>query len=287
MQTSALKPLDYLTIGHVTKDLAANGFTLGGTASYSPLTAAAFGLKSGILSSYGIDIDLSALSGIEIYRKFSEKTTTFENIDTASGRKQYLHQIAEPLSAMDVPETLRSSRILHLAPVADEVDAEIVELFPDAFIGLTPQGWMRSKKADGFVGYQNWNPSESLIEKADAVVISVEDVQGDEDLISDYASSFRVLAVTEGVEGARVYWHGDVRRLRAPKVEVMDLTGAGDIFAAAFFIRLEATCDPWESAALAVNLASISVTRAGLMGVPSHEEVKSSLVEIIQGSSQT
>ena len=52
MQTSASKPLDYLTIGHITKDLAASGFTLGGTASYSPLTANAFGLKSGIFTSY-------------------------------------------------------------------------------------------------------------------------------------------------------------------------------------------------------------------------------------------
>ena len=286
MQTSALKPLDYLTIGHITKDLAPSGFTLGGTASYSPLTAAAFGLKAGFFSSYADDIDLSALSGIEIYRKFSEKTTTFENIDTASGRKQYLHQIAESLSANDIPETLRTTRILHLGPVANEVDEDIAGLFPDAFIGLTPQGWMRSRSVDGLVGYQDWDPSKSLIEKADAVVISVEDVQGNEDLIAEYASCFKVLAVTEGIDGARVYWHGDVRRFRAPKVEVIDQTGAGDIFAAAFFIRLEATCDPWESAALAVNLASISVTRAGLMSVPSHEEVKSNLIEIIQGSAQ-
>ena len=117
-------------------------------------------------------------------------------------------------------------------------------------------------------------------------MISVEDVHGNEDMITEYASHFKVLAVTEGIDGARVYWHGDVRRFRAPKVAVVDQTGAGDIFAAAFFIRLEATCDPWESAALAVNLASLSVTRAGLMGVPSQEEVKSNLVEIIRGSSQ-
>ena len=226
------------------------------------------------------------MSEIEIFRKFSEKTTTFENIDSVSGRKQYLHQIAEPLLATDIPEVMRTSRILHLGPVADEVDAEIAGLFPDAFIGLTPQGWMRSRNADGLVVYQEWEPSKSLIDKTDAVVISVEDVQGNEDLISEYASHFKVLAVTEGIDGARVYWHGDVRRFRAPKVEVVDLTGAGDIFAAAFFIRLEATRDPWESAALAVNLASLSVTRAGLVGVPSQEEVKSNLVEIIRGSSQ-
>ena len=73
MQTSVSKPLDYLTIGHITKDLAASGFTLGGTASYAPLTANAFGLKSGIFTSYAAGIDISPLSEIEIFRKFSEK----------------------------------------------------------------------------------------------------------------------------------------------------------------------------------------------------------------------
>jgi len=283
MQTSAAKSLDYLTIGHITKDLTASGFTLGGTAAYSPLTASALRLKSGIFTSFGPDIDIAALSGIEVLRKFSEKTTTFENIDSVSGRKQYLHEIAEPLLAKDIPEGIRSPRILHLGPVANEVEAEIAELFPDAFIGLTPQGWMRSRNAKGLVKYQEWHPSKSLIEKTDAVVISAEDVRGNEDLISEFANQIKVLAVTEGVEGARVYWHGDVRRFRAPKVRVKDLTGAGDIFAAVFFIRMEATCDPWESGALAVNIASLSVTRAGLMGVPSQEEVKSNLVEIIRG----
>jgi sugar/nucleoside kinase (ribokinase family) len=286
MQTSAAKPLDYLTIGHITKDLAASGFTLGGTAAYSTLTARAFGLKSAIFSAYGPEIDIAVLHGIAVFRKNSEKTTTFENIDSQSGRKQYLYETAAPLLAKDVPESISSPRVLHLGPVANEVEAEIAYLFPDSFLGLTPQGWMRSSNAEGLVEYQEWHPSKSLMEKTDAVVVSIEDVRGNEDIISELANQFNVLAVTEGSEGARVYWHGDVRRFRAPKVAVKDLTGAGDIFAAAFFIRLEATCDPWESAALAVNLASLSVTRAGLMGVPSQEEVKSNLVEIIRGSTQ-
>jgi hypothetical protein len=286
MLTSAANPLDYLTIGHITKDLTADGFTLGGTASYSSLTANAFELKSGIFTSFAGDVDVSALSKIEIHQKFSEKTTTFENINTATGRKQYLHQRAELLKTEDIPASLRSSTILHLGPVADEVDAKIAGLFPDAFIGLTPQGWMRLRSSNGLVENKKWNPSKILSDRTNAVVISYEDVQGNEDMISEYANRFKVLAVTEGNDGARVYWHGDVRRFRAPRVEVVDQTGAGDIFAAAFFIRLEATCDPWESAALAVNLASLSVTRRGLMGVPSREEVKSNLVEIIRGSSQ-
>ena len=285
MQTSTHTSLEYLTVGHVTKDLAADGYTLGGTASYSPLTASAFGLRAGVLTAFGEDISVAALNGIEIFLKSSAFTTTFENIETASGRKQYLHQVAESLRADDIPDSLNSAKILHLGPVADEVDAHIASLFPDAFIGLTPQGWMRNRGRDGLVGYQEWNPPFFLSERADAVVFSVEDVHNDEELIAEYAHQFKVLTITEGYNGARVYWHGDVRRFRAPKVEVVDPTGAGDIFAAAFFIRLETTRDPWEAAAFAVNLASLSVTRKGLLGVPHPEEVQSNLVEIMRGSS--
>ena len=285
MQTSAHTPLDYLTVGHVTKDLADNGYTLGGTASYASLTARAFGLRSGVLTAFGEDISVSTMDDIEVVRKPSACTTTFENIETASGRKQYLHQIAEPLKAADVPESLKSAQILHIGPVANEVDAEIALLFPEAFIGLTPQGWMRKCGNDGLVGYQEWDPPRFLIGSTDAVVISVEDVRGNEDLIAEYAHQFKILAVTEGYNGARVYWNSDVRRFRAPKMEVVDPTGAGDIFAVAFFIRLEAIRDPWKAAAFAVNLASLSVTRKGLLGVPRPEEVQSNLVEIIRGSS--
>jgi hypothetical protein len=281
MQTSAHAPLDYLTVGHVTKDLTADGYTLGGTASYAPLTANAIGQRSGILTAFGEDISVSALDDIEIIGKASTYTTTFENIETSAGRKQYLHQTAEPIMAADVPDTLKSARILHLGPVADEVDEDIALLFPESFICLTPQGWMRNRGSDGLVGYQEWNPQRFLIGSTNAVVISVEDVLGNEDLITEYAHQFKVLAVTEGYNGARIYWHGDVRRFRAPKVEVVDPTGAGDIFAAAFFIRLETTRDPWRAAAFAVNLASLSVTRKGLLGVPRQEEVQSNLLEII------
>ena len=199
MQTSAKEPLDYLTIGHVTKDLAVDGYTLGGTASYAPLTARAFGLHTGVLTAYGPDITVSALNDIEVIHKPSASTTTFENIETASGRKQYLHQVAEPLLTIDVPESLRSARILHLGPVADEVDANITALFPDTFIGLTPQGWMRSRDKDDLVGYKEWVPTRPVIERTDAVVISVEDVRGNENLIAEYARDVQSIGSHRGL----------------------------------------------------------------------------------------
>lgn len=285
MRTEIQEPLDYLTVGHITKDVVENGYTLGGTASYSPLTALAFGLRAGSFTPYGDDISVSPLDKIVLVRKPSQFTATFENIETPTGRRQHLFQITEPLMAADIPEFLTTAKILHLGPLTNAVDPDIITLFPEAFIGITPQGWMRKRDKDGWVGYQEWVPPQALIDRADAVVISVDDVYSNEALIADYALKFKIFIVTEGFNGARVYWNGDVRRFLAPKVEVVDPTGAGDIFAAAFFVRYEASRDPWESAAFAVNIASSSVTRKGLLGVPSAEEIQANMIKVTRGSS--
>jgi sugar/nucleoside kinase (ribokinase family) len=110
--------------------------------------------------------------------------------------------------------------------------------------------------------------------QADAVVVSLEDLAGDEAQVESLATACRLLVTTEGALGARVYWNSDVRRFAAPAVDQIDPTGAGDIFAASFFIRLHQTRDPWEAARYANLLAASSVARQGIAGVPSSHEVQ-------------
>jgi sugar/nucleoside kinase (ribokinase family) len=113
------------------------------------------------------------------------------------------------------------------------------------------------------------------------VVISREDVEGDDELIEHMAHQTRVLAVTESAAGAVLYWNGDRRRFRAPEVKEIDATGAGDVFAASFFIRLLKTHDPWEATRFATLLASCSVTRPGLQGIASPREIEECLMEVL------
>jgi len=69
--------------------------------------------------------------------------------------------------------------------------------------------------------------------------------------------------------------------LRPPQVQELDATGAGDIFAAAFFARFHQTRDPWEAARFAVNLAAHSVTRPGLSGIPTRTEIEHCKMEVL------
>jgi hypothetical protein len=278
-----LEPIDYLIIGHLTRDLTPDGPRLGGTASYASLTARALGMRVGILTACEdclSDIRIEQ-EGIRVVGMHAGETTTFENIQTPTGRIQYIHQVAPSIDLSMVPEQWRNTPIVHLGPVAKEVDPMLVRAFPSSFVGLTPQGWFRSWDKDGRVNFSEWPESSFVLQHANAAVLSIEDVRGNESIIEDMASSARVLAVTEGANGARLYWNGDLRRFRPPQMVEVDPTGAGDIFATAFFYRLSTTRDPWEAARFATNLAAFSVTRVGLEGVPTAEEVQSCMTEII------
>ncbi len=275
------EPVDYLVIGHVAHDLTPEGSRLGGTAAYSALTARALGLRVGIVTASGPETSLDALNGIPVVSIESPQSTTFENIYTEHGRIQYLRALATRINFDSVPESWLNASIIHLGPIADEMDSVLPERFSPALLGITPQGWMRQRDAENRVSLKPWADSESALAKAGAVILSREDVNGDEELIEQMAHQTHILAVTEGAAGSVLYWNGDRRRFRAHEFTEVDATGAGDVFAAAFFVRLLKTRDPWEAARFATLLASHSVTRIGLDGIPTVREIEECLMEVL------
>jgi sugar/nucleoside kinase (ribokinase family) len=154
--------------------------------------------------------------------------------------------------------------------------------FSASLLGITPQGWMRVWDEAGHVARCNWDSAGALLPVAGAVVCSREDVGGDDLVIEAMSHETRVLVVTEAAAGCVLYWNGDRRRFRAPDVKAVDDVGAGDVFAAAFFVRLHTTRDPWEAARFATLLASRSVTRPGLEGIPTVDEIEACGVEVLQ-----
>jgi sugar/nucleoside kinase (ribokinase family) len=278
----SLEPVDYLVIGHVAHDLTPNGWRLGGTAAYSALTARALGMKVGIVTASGPETALDALQGVSVISLDSPRSTTFENIYIEHARVQYLRARATRLDLNTVPTSWRNTSILHLGPIANEMDSVLPNGISPSLLGVTPQGWMRAWDSDGRVSYTEWKNSEFVSRNAGAVVISREDVKGDDELIEHMAHQTQILVVTEATDGCVLYWHGDRRRFHAPEVQEVDATGAGDVFAAAFFIRLLKTRDPWESARFATLIASRSVTRVGLAGIPTPEDIEECLTEVLQ-----
>ena len=280
-ELASLQPVDYLVVGHIAADVTPTGVQLGGTVSYSGLTARALGLRVGIVTSSGEGAPLQALAGIPIVNVPAEHSTTFENIKTESGRRQILHHQAAPILLDHIPQVWRSAPIIHLAPIARELDPSLPENLSGSLIGITPQGWMRRWDENGQVDACAWENSEQALRHAGAVVMSVEDVNYDLELVEEMAHNTRILCLTEGAAGAVLHWNADRRRFRPPVMDEVDGTGAGDIFAAAFFVRLYHTRDPWEAARFATQLAARSVTRIGLNGIPTLREIEECLMEVL------
>lgn len=282
MQKSHIyKPVDYLLIGHITHDKREHGFTPGGTVTFSGLTARALGRKVGIVTSGEKGIDTSFLKDIQVHVVSAKATTSFKNVITPEGRVQYAYAKAANLNLASIPEEWRNAPIVHLGPVLQEIDQALVGAFQDSFVGVTPQGWLRSVDAEHHVNFKKWTQGPAKLAPSDAVILSVEDVRGDENYIEELATNCKILVVTEGYNGSRLYWNNDVRRFTAPKVQEVDPTGAGDIFAASFFTRMAETNDPWESARFATAIASLSVSRAGLHGIPTKAEINRIRVEVL------
>ncbi len=135
-----MKGLDFLVVGHLTKDLGEERYNLGGTAFYSALTARNLGRKVALVTSAGPDIELELLEGIDLLCLPSPTTTTFRNTYRGEHRSQFLHHRASPLDVDAVPLEWRDLPIVHLGPVAQELEEEMVWIFPHSLLCLTPQG---------------------------------------------------------------------------------------------------------------------------------------------------
>jgi sugar/nucleoside kinase (ribokinase family) len=272
---------DFLVIGHVTKDIKPYGFTIGGTVTYSSVTACRLGRRAAVLTRADPDFDLrTTLRDIEIVRLPSPVTTTFENLYQDGHRLQFLNAIAPHIAASDVPEMWRRVPIVHLGPLVREIGLDMLDLFSDALVGVTPQGWMRQWDGDLMVQARRrvwpkpWDEAEAILPRVDVLVFSEEDVAGDRQLIERYASLAKIAVVTQGARGATVHWQGRERHFPARPTTEVDPTGAGDVFAAAYLIRLAETDDPYEAAMFANVVASFSVEQEGIVGIPTRAQVE-------------
>jgi sugar/nucleoside kinase (ribokinase family) len=269
--------IDYLVIGHVTQDLTPGGPVPGGTAYYAAVTAQRLGCRVALVTrapSALVEQVQAAAPGLEVYVLPAEQATTFENRYHGNDRRQLLHHVAGTLAIDNIPVAWRQPAIVHLAPVAREVEPTLAVHFSTSLVCATPQGWLREWDQAGRVRYVPLRQPRGQLRAIDAMVFSAEDVNHDPDEMRRLIDSVPVVAVTRAAEGAVLYTQDGARPSPARPAELVDPTGAGDVFAAAFFTSLRRSGDPYEATAVANVVASFSIERAGVEGIPSRAAVE-------------
>jgi 1D-myo-inositol 3-kinase len=280
---------DLLTVGHITRDVHTDGsFSLGGTVSFASLTASRLGAAAAIVTS--ADAQLAAelpryLPGIGLAVQTSAQTTTFDNRYHEGFRTQYLLARSDSLRADNVPASWCTASIVLLAPLAQELGPDMLELFPrrpGTIIAATPQGWLRRWDADGRVWPTPWTAAEQVLPAFDVLILSHDDLlpfangnRAEADaILTRWSQYVPFLVATDGRHGATLFQHGVPERFPAYTANEIDPTGAGDVFAAAFLTHLSRHSEPRAAVDFANAVASLSIEHEGISGIPTLQQVQ-------------
>jgi sugar/nucleoside kinase (ribokinase family) len=261
----------YTTVGHVTVDVLDDGSRRpGGTAFYSALQAARLGLRT-LIVTRGRPDEIERLLApysheLDVRVHQAEHTTTLITAGAGAERRQRLLAWAGPIDEQLELDT----DILHLAPVARESPSSWRGAA--AFVGLTPQGLARGWSSGG----QESEPAAvvsapvepaavAVARRCHAIVLSQIERASCAPLIDAGAESGAVLAITAGEQPTELLVPGrPPLELDVPAIEqpVEDL-GAGDVFAAAFFVALAERASPAHAARFANAAAAVRMSGAG------------------------
>ena len=272
--TGAAPGPEFVAVGHVARDRTPSGYRLGGTAAYAACAAARLGLRAALVTRAAPFAPLDALAAeITVYNAGSPRSTTFENVYEDGQRRQYLHARAQPLTAADIPASLRQAPVMLFGPVAQEMQPDLLDCAGSATVrAVVPQGWLRTWDADGLVRPVPWREAEAIRGRCDVLVLSVDDLPDDTPEAWQRLAPFVV--ITRGRAGADVYADARlIHRARAYRATEVDPTGAGDVFAASFTIGLYQRGDPIWAADFACAAAAFAVEAPGLDGIVTRPQI--------------
>jgi hypothetical protein len=277
-----------VTIGHVTVDVIAADCTRrpGGGAFYSALQAARLGLRA-LIVTQGSPPEIEALLApyrdeLELRIFPAPATTTLLTSWPRGLRTQQVLAWAGPIAETIAVDT----QILHFAPVAREIPAAWRGRAD--FVGLTPQGlvrtWDQGGAARGTIVPAPLPDDRGSLEVllphgCSAVVISEQERVACAPLLNAAADIGAVIAITAGPGATSVQTpDGECTRVQAPAVaEAREDLGAGDVFAAAFFVALHEGLPPERAAAFAGVAAAIRIEGSGADAIGDRSAIEARL----------
>ena len=283
--------------------------TLGGSVSFGSLSLKTYTdkVKIGIISNLGsLNFDKSLL---DVFRnkninltglKWAEINNTNFVLDYFDhSRSLTLKSRSANLNFDDMPEEyiINPPGVIVLVPLCNEISFKYVlkikEQFPDSYIAIDLQGFIR-KIENGHVSVVR---EEKTISNIEDIINSIGNklilkgseeemkiLSGKDDIYEamdhfSYVKFNGIFIMTLGEAGSLIVKKG-VKILRVPAFrsrEVIDETGAGDVYFSVFLYEFICSDKSWESVKyagfLASSAASFNVEKVGPAGFESKEEV--------------
>lgn len=214
----------------------------GGPAFYMGRTFENFGVSATIVSPRGVDFPTKYLPHTIFVpsEPFFGNTLVFRNTYHGGQRKQAVENYAASLT-FDWQESLKlvapDTDIVAVAPILNNIDQirAIKKIFPASLFVLLPQGFYRRIDERGHILHALWDEEGEVVGLFDFISLSEEDLKDADVRAAAWSREGPLVAVTRAQNGVTLYQGGQRRDHPAFSVpEIVDPTGAGDIFAAAF-----------------------------------------------------
>jgi sugar/nucleoside kinase (ribokinase family) len=207
----------------------------------------------------------------EVRPVWSATTTVFRNVyprEDTDYREQFVDAVAEPFSVEDVRGVCGFDAVLLGPLMAADLPAEVVEPIRrgNRVVGLDAQGYLRQVR-DGRVQARGWEESRRVLAMVDVLKCNAEEAQAIVGPGSPAEVAVRLatlgpseVLVTDGSRGSWVYARQQTVRIAAVPVDVVDPTGAGDVYIAGYLARKLGGGSPEECGRFASEVAARQIS---------------------------
>ena len=297
------QPVELITVGHILKEVIkfpdkTIGPVLGSPAAYACVAASRLGMQSGIITRIGSDMPAQLLqslidAGVDICGISSQgnKTRTSQLTYDLRGNKKIIYTAVAPkIEVSNIPEDYFKAKAALLCPLDSEVSIEVAEaLFNKNVILMTDLG--------GHGGtVSTWHPSpgdhdsyqaiKELVRFCEIVKVSDEDckyifgesvpLESVSEQILDWGT--KIVLITMGAKGSMLITRDGRTGISVFPGDVVDTTGAGDVYCGGFLVAYIRSNDPEKAAIFASATASIMIEKSGgvlFSRMPTTQEVLS------------
>ena len=256
------------------------GPVLGGPASYSSVCASTLGTKTGLVTVIGRDMPYYLIEpfiksgvnikGINIIGENSRATDL--KYGPNGEKKAYYKKVAPIINYNHIPDEYLNAKSFFICPQDFEIELDMIS-------SLRNNGRLLMTDLGGFGGVvstrhpingemeivknivSNFNIVKASIEDCNYLFKDTQDYEKIMDRLHNWGAEIVIL--TRGEKGSIISDKREIIEYKGIKVKVVDTTGAGDVYCAAFLSKFMETNNLQESGMHANMVASFLTTKKG------------------------